>query len=915
MGDLAKKLGLELVEPAPAPPSNLAATLGLEVVEGEPDPAAAAAAAAVAEVPRARVTPAELTSYEMDTTVLPGDMPRRTGRGIDAPIAKPPEVSKAESVGYGALNTASFGGDDEGAGLFSMVAGEVPRTVGRGVDAPLDTRSDYEIGRDRARDAHADAEAANPKTYMAGQVLGALPTAILPASSGATAGVRALQTLETAVPAGLAYGALDSDAEKPVDVAFDAIAGGEGAALVAPALNEVIHRGITRIAPLVKDFVLGRGAKEKALRTAYGPRINDAIAANANTPQGMDLRALARRGADPGAIEAHTEEIRKGLEELAGDSKQALRAADPKAHEEYAATIRRELEGLWPERETALRGVDDKVIEQHARDVQEKVSAIWRSSDVVKWTEDIGSKGPLVAKLLKRDGVDPAAVITEADRVAGNLEQTLLALQEYVSPNTPDGNFLTKLAKEVKEYQYGTPSMAKRQYTTAYDDAGDKFLRLDQVKREFQKALSSARERRDSPIIAELEQVEEMLRNHLERADVWGKGAGALQEARNRGWRDRLLLNSKNADPRRLFLSDASGKASADPYKPMLEGDPAGITKILKNIDEHTSSNELLALQRWADREASLAEALSDHIDPDPAMRAAARAARKSAKELQDVLAVRMREAKAARGMKAAGPALAQDPEKLLSLVRNADGFTTSDDLNALRAWLAEQADQPYAGAAHRKAVETIEGALAQRAADLKAAPMLDEPGHILSRDRSKLLGLVKGADDYTRTPELQELRTWINNKASQPGATDRVKELAAALNERLDARSREAVAARTLAGVGSPTELPAGGARKMARAGRYVPVLSDAAEKIAETTPVPDLGKNAETLQRLEQALGLGNDPHVREALKRVFGQLEGSMRTPRPAGPRRGYALPSAEPAARGINEVRRESDQRNR
>src|SRR5690606_3227859 len=98
-----------------------------------------------------------------------------------------------------------FGASDDAAGIGGLVAemihGEVPRTVGRGVDAPLDTRNAMQRSRDDWREK---VEGARERSPMASAVGDALGTAAVAAPVAALAGPSAA----AAVGVPLAFGAL-----------------------------------------------------------------------------------------------------------------------------------------------------------------------------------------------------------------------------------------------------------------------------------------------------------------------------------------------------------------------------------------------------------------------------------------------------------------------------------------------------------------------------------------------------------------------------------------------------------------------------------------------------------------------------------------------------------------------------------
>ena len=733
-----------------------------------------------------------------------------TDDGAPPPAATP--TSRTESFFRGAGNAASFGLGDEAAGmgakLYNLFSGEdeIPRAAGRGINAPLSNVTDYDVARDQERDLNKRASDDNPGTYLAGQVTGGIATSAVPiaraAAPAATTALKLAQAMKGGALAGGLYGFGESEADNGADRFADTLVGAETGAVLGPAataLGTGVEKGYRYVRDRTPTTEMLKGLLDRAgfgpsiktgpspshltrdqvnnVRAAYGPeRAAAGMEASANTAEGKSLRELAARGSDPKAVETHAEDIRQRLAELAGDTSAATRGADPKIQEAYA------------------------------REIDDKLTRLWANSDKIKWEEDIGKKGELVTKLLAHDAVDADDVIRRADDMAQRLEIQLHDLYGYVSPGTPDHSIITKVLKEVSEYKHGTPAMAKRKNLaaiTGYDVAGDKFLALDQVKRELQKSLDSARSRGDSLIIEEVDRLSEGLRDYLQDPNVWGEGSAALQAIRNQGWRERLLMRSKKGDPNRIVMSDATYEPSLDKYRPAMKGDPSGLMHIVRNVDDYASSTDVRALREYANREAKLLEALTNHVEPDP-----------------DLVA-RAAEAKQ----------LAQEINKILD----------------------------------------------QRSTEAGAASMLDETGVKLASDPGKLLGLVKNADQYGSGPELQALRQWAMAQAAKPDASKRSKQLVQEIDQILRSRVQEAKAAQLIGDIGQPLPLPEPGL--MRRGAEQLPVVGPLMQQDRQ---VPNLQQQAQLLGQLEKALGIDpNNPAAKEAMRRIFGQVEPSNGT----------------------------------
>lgn len=588
-----------------------------------------------------------------------------------APVPAPTAAARAktgegEAFVRGAGQGASFSLSDEMAGAGAWLAGRVhpvERAAARGVDAPLQREqrgrgyrvhpsagarspinpevADYVAARDTERSANRQAAAdtafdkqgMNPvlaaitpdSVYGVGEAAGTLATVAAPvggaAAKGATLAARAGQAMRT----GAALGGLSGFGAGEGDIGDQALSTATGAAMggvMAPIAAEASRLGAR-----------GANAARKYLGGAADRVLTGGPAAREVTYGGPALARKAEHLADP----------------LAGKAARA----------------------------EATAGNSPDVLKQQSVELGGKVSELWEHGDAIKWHEDIASKKPIVRKAMEKEGIDPRNVTGAADAALVETKAALDDMGGYVEKGTPDRTLINKLQKEVAEYSLKQPGgedadaarFAQQYHGQAhapedYDVAADRFMRLDQVKREFQKALDNASKQRGSAIIDQLRGVEEKLRGNLEDPRVWGQGASALQKVRNRGWRERLLLEGKDAAPDRMFLSDASGQSAMDPYRLKLTGDNAKLEGILKHAG--TGTKEEHALRQWADREAGLLEALTHHSEGDSELAQRAARARQLAGEINTHLGQRGDQASAARDMDqivaAKPPAMAEPP-------------------------------------------------------------------------------------------------------------------------------------------------------------------------------------------------------------------------------------------------------------
>lgn len=220
-----------------------------------------------------------------------------------------PSVSRAESLGRGALQGLTFGFSDE---IYGGLAGAADFVTGNGFN--------YEQNRDAAREANRKAQAANPGTYLIGEIGGgvAVPFGVAGAAARApslisnAARVTGLapevtqaasfgQRVGTGARMGASYGGLygagTSEGETIAEVAGDTakgIAGGAalGAAAV-PAIDLIAATGRAVAAPI----------RAKRNPNAFAAEIaqESIIRGQKMGPQGtrLEARADAAAKADP----------------------------------------------------------------------------------------------------------------------------------------------------------------------------------------------------------------------------------------------------------------------------------------------------------------------------------------------------------------------------------------------------------------------------------------------------------------------------------------------------------------------------------------------------------------------------------------------------------------------------------------
>ena len=152
----------------------------------------------------------------------------------------PAPTSKGESALRGAAQGVSLGFSDEISGLAPFAA---ELLKGNGLDA---AKNAYTDTRDLERSANEAAQKSNPKTYLAGNVGGAIATApLLPAAAGIAGSTKVGAGIGAATGLGNGQGDLESQAKS---TALGALAGGTiGAAIPA------VQTGISKAANTISE--------------------------------------------------------------------------------------------------------------------------------------------------------------------------------------------------------------------------------------------------------------------------------------------------------------------------------------------------------------------------------------------------------------------------------------------------------------------------------------------------------------------------------------------------------------------------------------------------------------------------------------------------------------------------------------
>lgn len=179
----------------------------------------------------------------------------------DAEMGK---VGASESAARGGLQGLSFGWGDEGA---AAIAAALPFTDREAVGAGKTLGERYRAARDFYRGKNRAAKAANPKTYVAGEIGGAIPTALVPlgtVAKGASLATKIGQGAKVGAGLGALSGAGGSEAGTASGVAADASLGaalGAGVGGAVPAALEGVRAAAGPLTARLREAAINQGRK------------------------------------------------------------------------------------------------------------------------------------------------------------------------------------------------------------------------------------------------------------------------------------------------------------------------------------------------------------------------------------------------------------------------------------------------------------------------------------------------------------------------------------------------------------------------------------------------------------------------------------------------------------------------------
>lgn len=246
------------------------------------------------------------------------------------------DISKPESAVRGAIQGASFGFGDEVSG---SIAAAYAKLFGGDATADMPLGDLYQQGTDLERQKNKEAELANPKSYLAGDVAGSVIT-----PGGAIKDAKTIGELaRVGAGAGIIQGAGRSESDTPLGVLADAGIGGITGAVVTPAASKVVNTATN------------------VVKKAYSG-INNLISGNA--PSSINIDVTLPKG-------TVTDDIRQAMKGVSGD-----------VVKEFQSDIKN---GLTP---------NQALIKQQAKQMNVRLSTGDITQDVSKQAEeDLALKG------------------------------------------------------------------------------------------------------------------------------------------------------------------------------------------------------------------------------------------------------------------------------------------------------------------------------------------------------------------------------------------------------------------------------------------------------------------------------------------------------------------------------------------
>ncbi len=261
------------------------------------------------------------------------------------------KTTELQSLGRGLAQGASFGLRDEGAGAITSPSGALKEIANKfGAHFSDEDIEAYRRERDASRQMDQEAKAANPKSYLGGELGGAVATAFVP-GLGLAKGAGLAELVGQGALQGAAYGLGGSQGESIGDLARDTSLG----AVTGAAGGAVGHYG----GQLVSKAVQGAGDLAGRFAPSLAKKAEN-LALNATGATGMQSAKFA-----PGS---GRELLDRGLVRFA-DSPANIAGRVAQASDEAGAGIGAALQELDQKGVTASVENVTKSIEQKIKDL------------------------------------------------------------------------------------------------------------------------------------------------------------------------------------------------------------------------------------------------------------------------------------------------------------------------------------------------------------------------------------------------------------------------------------------------------------------------------------------------------------------------------------------------------------------
>jgi hypothetical protein len=435
----------------------------------------------------------------------------------------------------------TLGGSDLAGAALTGLANELsgyqgPRLTAPGLEgAPVDERSNFELGFDVAREEQRNRAAANPMTAGVGEVVGAVAPSLL--TGGGSALAKGMAYAPAALMERVGASAGSALATRLGGGVGARIAGTATAGAVEGALSNFTATTMQEFPELLADpgkaaeHILASAGEGLLLGGAIGGSLGALSEGLGYVARSVEARAVrsaeesARRAASvPNVDESNFADISIQLEAKPLSSDEIM-AATPDSR---AAHVK-----MLDEVKAAQGGAEDTV----QQGILEIEGAGNQMFDDLEFVDEAGVKAKLdtIARV-HNINVDETRV-TEAAKYLQEFEQELDGLKaKFGSSLDYDGGnaAINRLKKRLQD-SYGRLSEAAQK-----NDFRNFYGELDDVKRTTQKVANNTKSREVREYLRDLNQGAERFRLYMEDSGAWGE-AGNFQKKWNAPLSDRIL--------------------------------------------------------------------------------------------------------------------------------------------------------------------------------------------------------------------------------------------------------------------------------------------------------------------------------------------------------------------------------------